>query len=73
MPGPCDFGVRSGPFVGMTYAMLRTAAPIASHPACRDDRDTPLVPRRDALIPARILKKRNRNLFRLRTGQAKST
>jgi hypothetical protein len=43
MPGPHDFAVRTGLFVGMIETTLQSTAPTASHTHVRDDRETPLM------------------------------
>jgi hypothetical protein len=43
--------------------MLRQAASIASRLACRDDRDTPLSPRRDASDETTDLGSKSRNIL----------
>jgi hypothetical protein len=46
-----------------TKRTLRHLASTASHPACRDDRDTPLVPRRDVCKETQFPKKRKKNFW----------
>jgi len=45
--GPHDFTVRTSAFVGILDKMLCARTATAPRLACRDDRDTPLSPRRD--------------------------
>jgi len=47
MPGPHDFAVLSVSFVRSRNSALQHRQAIASHPACRDDREAPLVSERD--------------------------
>jgi hypothetical protein len=47
MPEPHDFTVLSVLFVRARHSVLQYRQAIASHLACRDGRDTPLLPRRD--------------------------
>ena len=70
MPGPYDFAVRLGPFVGTTKVMLRPETPTASRSACRDDRDTPFVPGRDDVNQSRFLIKRNSKIVGPRLGRS---
>ena len=62
-PGPHDFTVRTDTFVGTHGRMLRARTATAPRLTCRDDRDTPLVSRRDDGHIARFLKKRKTKII----------
>jgi hypothetical protein len=46
-PGPRDFASAKLPFVRASKTRYGTLTAIAPYLACRDDRDTPLVPKQD--------------------------
>ena len=64
MPGPHGFTVRITSFVGTQNARCDVSRPTAPRLACRDDRETPLMPRRDAHRETQLPKKRNKNVLR---------
>jgi len=68
-PGPHDFTVRALP--GRLAQRLRPGHSRPSHPASnvRDDREAPLMWRRDGEGKSQIAEKQKRNFFRARAGQ----
>src|SRR5690242_12631589 len=65
-PGPHDFAVRCGDFVGLTKASLTPQASIATRATFRDDREAPLMAARAEWINTAIQNSGKEKYFAIR-------